>query len=591
MSPTEARNERILILAPTGRDAELARAALSSAGLLAESVEDIDALCHGIEEGCAAAILTEEALDLQAMKCLRDVLEKQPPWSDLPLLIFTSRPTAELAVRSFEQLGARANITLIERPIRVKTMTSAVKAALRARMRQYEVRDLVGELERRVEERDHFLAMLSHELRNPLTAIALAVDSFDKDALSNEHAILTRQTRHLTKLVDDLLDIARVTTGKIALNLGDADLGDVAEHCVETMRPRAEARRLKLSVSVDAQRSVVRGDPVRLEQIVDNLLSNAIKYTPPGGEIEVRVESENDDAVLRVRDSGKGIAPEMLTRVFDLFMQGETSIDRSEGGMGVGLTLVKKLVHLHRGTVRASSRGRGSGSEFVVRLPLAAESLPAQKRELAPAAHVEPRRILLIEDNQDIRDLLRIKLGQLGHQIEVAEDGTSGLEKLLASPPDVALVDIGLPGLSGYEIAREAREVLGAQVYLVALTGYGQSEDKERALPAGFDVHLTKPPDFIDLQSAGARAGVMGHSPLSCSVGVACLLVALGRRWHSIRRSTRRCVPSSMITRDVAFVLSARITIHPLRTRCCASCSGFALQGTTAKTSTTPPAA
>ena len=506
MSPTEARNERILILAPTGRDAELARSALESVRIIAETVTDVEALCSSIEKGCGAAILTEEALDNKAMRCLREELEKQPPWSDLPLLIFTSRPTAELAVRSFEQLGARANVTLIERPIRVKTMISAAKAALRARNRQYEVRDLVDELERRVEERDQFLAMLSHELRNPLTAISLAVDSFDAHPMTNEHAILARQTRHLAKLVDDLLDIARVTTGKISLHMADVDLNDVAEHCVEIMRPRAEARRLRLSVQASPARAIVRGDAVRLEQILGNLLSNAIKYTPSGGEIDVQVEANADDAVMCVRDSGKGIAPEMLTRIFDLFMQGETSIDRTEGGMGVGLTLVKKLVHLHRGTVRAYSHGRGSGSEFVVRIPLAPlAATAASARATLDHAKAEPRRILLIEDNQDIRDLLRIKLRQLGHSIDSAEDGPSGLEKLLASPPDVALVDIGLPGMSGYEIARQARETLGQQVYLVALTGYGQAEDKERALAAGFNVHLTKPPDFVDLQNVLAR--------------------------------------------------------------------------------------
>jgi signal transduction histidine kinase/CheY-like chemotaxis protein len=503
----EARDERILILAPTGRDAELSRAALQTAGLPAEAVADVDALCRAVHDGCGAAIITEEALDANAMRCLREELEKQPPWSDLPLLIFTSRPTAELAARSFEQLGARANVTMIERPIRVKTMTSAVTAALRARRRQYEVRDLVGELEARVEERDHFLAMLSHELRNPLTAITLAVDSLEGDDVSNEYAILARQTRHLTKLVDDLLDIARVTTGKISLHMTRVDLGDVAEHCVETMRPRAETRPVKLAMTVATPDVIVRGDGVRLEQVVDNLLSNAIKYTPPGGEIDVSVEADGEDAVLRVRDSGKGIAPEMLTRIFDLFMQGETSLDRSEGGMGVGLTLVKKLVHLHRGTVRAYSHGRGNGSEFVIRLPrLSAElSDPRPVAAPAPAVHAEPRRILVIEDNQDIRDLLRIKLRQLGHDIEAAEDGPTGLEKLLASPPDIALVDIGLPGMSGYDIARQARQTLGSRVYLVALTGYGQVEDRERALAAGFDVHLTKPPDFVDLQNVLAR--------------------------------------------------------------------------------------
>ena len=541
MPQTETRNERVLILAPTGRDAELACGALRGAGLTAESVADIAALCRGMEEGCGAILITEEALDSEAMQCLREELEKQPAWSDPPLLVFTSRPSAELAVRSFEQLGARANITMIERPIRVKTMVSAAKAALRARRRQYDVRDLVNELEKRVEERDNFLAMLSHELRNPLAAITLAVDSLNDTAeISNEHAILVRQTRHLAKLVDDLLDIARVTTGKISLHVTTVDLANVAEHCVEAMRARAEARRLRLTMNTDAggaapdsgagtsggrsgRRSTVRGDAVRLEQVVNNLLSNAIKYTPPGGEIEVAVEADGDDVVLRVRDSGKGISPEMLTRIFDLFMQGDVTIDRAEGGMGVGLTLVKKLVHLHRGTVRAYSRGAGSGSEFVVRLPLAAPvPSTAQPAKAAPAQKTaRPRRILVIEDNNDVRDLLRLKLRQLGHAVEAAEDGTEGLEKLLASPPEVALVDIGLPGIDGYEIARRTRERLGDGVYLVALTGYGQTEDKEKALAAGFDVHLTKPADFVDLQNvlAHASVGEAGNTLANSEVG------------------------------------------------------------------------
>jgi signal transduction histidine kinase/CheY-like chemotaxis protein len=501
---SQSPNERVLILAPTGRDAELACAALHNAGLAASICPDMERLCAALTHGAGAVIVTEEALDAGAMRCLRETLEKQPAWSDLPLVIFTSKPSAELTVRSFEQLGARANVTLVERPIRVKTMVSAAIAALRARRRQYEIRDLVEELERRVEERDQFMAMLSHELRNPLAAISLAVDTLQtKEKLSNEYAIVARQTRHLAKLVDDLLDIARVTTGKISLHMTQVDLSDVVEHCVELMRPRAEGRNLTVTTQISIPKATVRADAVRLEQIVNNLLSNAVKYTPPGGRIDVLLERDDGDVVLRVRDTGKGIAPEMLTRVFDMFMQ-ETTIDRSEGGMGVGLTLVRKLVHLQRGTVRAYSRGRGTGSEFVVRLPLW-DAQPAVTPAAAPAEtkseRPEARRILVIEDNPDIRDLLRLKLRQLGHKVEAAEDGLKGLDKLLATPPDVALVDIGLPGMDGYEIARRVRAAMGTNVYLIALTGYGQAEDKKQALAAGFNVHLTKPADFTDLQN------------------------------------------------------------------------------------------
>ena len=322
--PPEGRSERVLILAPTGRDAELACAALRTAGIAAEVAESVEALCAEVREGCGAIMVTEEAFDARGMQCVRDVLDEQPAWSDVPLIIFTSRPAAEVTGRSFELLGARANVTLIERPIRVKTMIAATKTALRARGRQYEIRDLVVELEQRVAERDQFLAMLSHELRNPLAAISLAVDSLGdtQTGISNEHAILVRQTRHLAKLVDDLLDIARVTTGKISLHLTQVDLADVAEHCVEMARTRADARRLRLTMRNSVEHAVVRGDAVRLEQVVNNLLSNAIKYTPPGGEIEVLVETDADDVVLRVRDNGKGIAPEMLTRIFEMFMQG-----------------------------------------------------------------------------------------------------------------------------------------------------------------------------------------------------------------------------------------------------------------------------
>ncbi len=496
----KAHNERILILAPTGRDAQLAAAALRDGGMPSVVCRSIGELCDAVAAGAGAALVTEESLTAYAMSCLRETLLRQPPWSDLPLIIFTAQSLGDFKARSFDALGRRANISYLERPIRVKTMVSAAEAALRARRRQYEVRDLVDELHRRIQERDQFLAMLGHELRNPLAAITLAIDSLQHGEGDSTHDILKRQTKHLKKLVDDLLDIGRITSGKIMLHRAETDFAEIVAHCIEAMRGRIAAHRLTLRF--EQSDACVEGDPDRLEQVVSNLLSNAIKYTPAGGIIEVLVGREDGDAVLRVRDTGKGIAPEMLGRIFDLFTQADVTLDRAEGGMGIGLTLVRKLVELHDGTVEARSGGRGKGSEFVVRIPAVVPSARTAPREQpAPAGDAGGKRILVIEDNADIRMLLRAELTRLGHEVEIAGDGTEGLQKILDAKPEVALIDIGLPGLDGYEIARRVRESGGSDgIFLIALSGYGQAEDRQRAYDAGFDVHLTKPAGIMDLE-------------------------------------------------------------------------------------------
>jgi len=503
--PDPQLNERILILAPTGRDAQLAAAALHDAAVPSAICRTIDQLCTEVDHGAGGAMVTEESLTPYAMSCLHDLLLRQPPWSDLPLIVFTSQPFGEFKSRSFDALGRRANITYLERPIRVKTMVSATETALRARQRQYEVRDLVDELHERIQERDQFLAMLGHELRNPLAAIMLAIDSLRAGEGDTTHDILKRQTKHLKKLVDDLLDIGRISSGKIVLHRSETDLAQIVAHCVEAMRGRVSAHRLTLRF--ERSDACVSGDPDRLEQVVSNLLSNAIKYTPAGGSIDVFVGSEDGDAVLRVRDTGKGIAPDMLNRIFDLFTQADVTLDRAEGGMGIGLTLVRKLVELHDGMVEASSDGRGNGSEFVVRIPaIAPTARPAPREVPAPEEVATAKRIVIVEDNADIRMLLRAELKRLGHEVEVAGEGSEGLQTILDAKPDVALIDIGLPGIDGYEIARRVRETLGDAVYLIALSGYGQAEDRQRAHDAGFDVHLTKPAGIMELEGVLAKA-------------------------------------------------------------------------------------
>jgi signal transduction histidine kinase/ActR/RegA family two-component response regulator len=526
--------ERVLVYAPTGRDAFLTCEILVRDGFAALPCGQLEELCREIARGAGMAVLADEALSPETVNQLLDVLGSQGPWSDLPLLVFTRRDSTDDVLATLEPLG---NSTLLERPVRVNTLVAACNAALRARRRQYEVRDLLHSQAQADRRKDEFLAMLGHELRNPLAAIRNAHSVLERIGSSDEPAIrqrqvIDRQTRHLARMVDDLLDISRVTLGKITLKPQPVDLQEVAERCLRELGTAAQAERQHLALEVTTEPVEVDGDPVRLEQIVSNLLHNAIKYTPPGGRISISVGKTAGEAVIRVSDSGVGIPPEMLPRVFDLFTQVESSIPRSQGGLGLGLPLVRSLVELHGGRVAAASPGPGGGSEFIVRLPLRPQS--ARSPSEAPPARVARGnapgpglRVLVIEDNRDGRESLRDLLEIWGYRVELAEDGPSGLAQALASPPDVALVDIGLPGLDGNEVARRIRATLnGNTPCLIAMTGYGQPEDKGRALAAGFDSYLVKPVDPETLARLLAEAvergtGVTSGSPASGQAGSA----------------------------------------------------------------------
>jgi signal transduction histidine kinase/CheY-like chemotaxis protein len=505
----EARlEERVLVYTPSGRDAALASGVLAAAGLLCRTCATVEELCASIAEGAGTALVAEEALTGSAVTRVIDVLLRQPAWSDLPLLVFvaTREGTTEShgPLHSVSQLG---NVTLLERPIRKATLVSSLRAALRARRRQYEVRSLLVQLESRVRERDQFLAMLGHELRNPLGAILTTTELMslrDAQSFSKERSVIERQTRNLCRLVDDLLEVSRVTTGKITLQRAPIALAELLERAVAALRPAAQEGALELTLAVADPGLVVEGDSVRLEQVVNNLVTNALKYTPSGGRVRVSLAHESDDAVVRVADDGVGISPEVLPRVFDLFVQADGTLHRSQGGMGIGLTLVRSLVELHGGHVSASSEGEGRGSEFVVRLPVVAAAAPEPSApgpvEAAEAAEPARRRIVVVEDNADVREPLEVLLRELGHDVESAEDGARGVEQIVSTKPEIALVDIGLPILDGYDVARRVRERLGSSVLLVALTGYGQPEDRKRALKAGFDAHLTKPVQIAALE-------------------------------------------------------------------------------------------
>jgi PAS domain S-box-containing protein len=345
--------------------------------------------------------------------------------------------------------------------------------------------------------KDEFLAMLGHELRNPLGAISNALYVLELIGVQTPPAVQARQVvargvEQLTRMVDDLLDVARVTRGKIALERRILNLADAVTQSLSGLS--AAGRSTHHQITADVEPAWVDADPVRLQQIVANLIVNAIKYTPAGGTIHVTVGREGDLAMVRVADNGIGISAEMLPRVFEPFAQGDRTLERAPGGLGIGLTLARRLVEAHGGTIAAASEGAGRGSTFTVRLPLVAP--PAEGAEPAGESKDPARRILLVEDGQDARDMLRLYLAQLGHQVYEAADGPSAVEAALRLTPDMALIDIGLPGLNGYEVARRIRAApAGKQMYLVAVTGYGQPKDREQALASGFDDYLVKPFD------------------------------------------------------------------------------------------------
>lgn len=351
--------------------------------------------------------------------------------------------------------------------------------------------------------KDEFLAMLGHELRNPLAPILNAVEVMR--AVGSSEAMLVRsrdtierQVHHMVRLVDDLLDVSRITRGTIELRHTAVDLTQLVQQVAQSISALIESHGHNFHLSVSEEALWLRADATRVEQVLANLLTNAVKYTSNGGDIWLTCGIEGNAAVVRVRDSGRGIPAEMLPRIFELFTQVSPTIDRAQGGLGLGLTLVRRLVEMHGGEVSAYSAGLGHGAEFVVQFPMETPcSPPLLPDESIVGGQIRaPRRILIVEDNVDSRETLRDLLELWGHEVAVAPDGAAGLAAFAASPPDVALIDIGLPGLSGYDLTRQIRSLSGSEaVRLVALTGYGQPEDRRRALEAGFDDHLVKPLD------------------------------------------------------------------------------------------------
>ncbi len=491
---------RVVIFAPTGRDARLISQVLERAGveshICSRMIEVVDELVQGV----GVLLLVDEALDTPLTRPLTQYLSQQPAWSDLPIFLLSNRGLNSPEIRSaYQHLG---NVTLLERPLHGITLVSAATSALRARKRQYAMR----EVDRR---KDEFLAMLAHELRNPLAPISAASDllklpSLDREKIKQTSEIISRQVRHMTGLIDDLLDVSRVSRGLVPLEKQSVDTRLITASAVEQVRPLIDGRRHSLTLRTSPHSAFVEGDPKRLVQILANVLNNAAKYTPEGGEILLATDVSESAVIFTVSDNGIGIAPEVIGRIFDLFAQAERTSDRTQGGLGIGLALVKSLIQLHGGTVTASSDGASTGAEFQLTFP---RHFPVEEESLAADAIadklINQQRLLVVDDNVDAANMLGMFLELAGHQVKIVHTAAAALEAAArADSIDACLLDIGLPDLDGIGLAKRLREIPSTKkTLLIAITGYGQEQDRHKTSRAGFNHHYVKPIDMEQLIS------------------------------------------------------------------------------------------
>ncbi|MDE2264061.1 MAG: response regulator [Gammaproteobacteria bacterium] len=512
---------RILIVAPVGRDAPAIAELLESHGHVARVCSGLRDARDQIEHGAGALLLTEESLQPEQIAELLPRLDRQPAWSELPVVILAT--AGERSVERLDRIAAAAGgIMLLERPLGAATLLRSIEVALRSRRRQYQVRDLLAAQQARENalrdsqerlrlaiaalrdadrRKDAFLATLSHELRNPLAPIRNAAEVLASPRLTPmqlrwTQSVIQRQAAHMASLLDDLLELTRITQGKLQLRKQACSIQSIIEAAVETARPLLEKKRHGLRIRVPDDIPRLMADPVRLAQAVSNLLTNAAKYTDAGGRIELSVRLE-ERLTIAVQDNGIGIPAEQLEGLFTMFSQVPSAIGRSEGGLGVGLALVRGLAELHGGTVEAQSGGAGRGSRFLIALPFEAAPESGQPGEKEPAViPVGKLRVLIADDNRDAADSLSMLLSMDGYEVRTVYGGRAAVSAIETFRPDVALLDIGMPEMDGYAAAKAIRQQRGGvDTYLVAITGWGQQEDKRRALEAGFATHVTKPVD------------------------------------------------------------------------------------------------
>lgn len=530
-------HDRVLMLAPTARDAAMARTVLADAGLGCDVVMDVDGLCRAVEEGAGTVVLMEEFFATEDAGRFARVLAGQPTWSNLPLVVLAHGKCH--GSNSGPVLASFSNVVLVERPVRIVPLVSAIRAALGARQRQYEIRDFLEQTLRAGEERarlyeaaqearaeaeaanrmkDDFLATLGHELRTPLNAIlgwARLLRSGKPDAEDLDEGLdaIERNSRVQAQLIEDLLDVSRIISGTLRLDVQRVNLAEVIEAAVVTVGPAADAKGVRIHKVLDSLAAPVTGDPARLQQVVWNLLSNAVKFTPKGGRVQVLLERVNSHVEVSVVDTGQGIRPAFLPHVFDRFRQADGSTTRRHGGLGLGLSIVKQLVEMHGGTVRAKSPGEGQGATFAVSLPILVvhrhepdgrkvrPKAPGPTELESPDDALDGLRVLVVDDEPDARALIQRVLSGCRAEVRVAGSVAEALVVLARFRPHVLVSDIGMPNEDGYDLIRQVRSGgrTAAQMPAVALTAFARSEDRKRALLAGFQTHVAKPVDPQEL--------------------------------------------------------------------------------------------
>jgi signal transduction histidine kinase/ActR/RegA family two-component response regulator len=523
----------VLILAPVGRDAPLAASLLQGAGLQTRVCADVACLCREAAGPVACLLIAQEALVAPAAEPLSGLLADQPAWSDLPIVLMTTEGWADAASSQARQLlGDRANVTLIERPFQAVTLLSVVRGALRARRRQYDVRDALAaeqqarrQAEAASQAKDNFLAMLSHELRTPLTPV-LATTSLLLNGparlpagLREDLELIQRNVELEARLIDDLLDLTRVARGKLQLTLQTIDAHAAISAVCTICATDTIDRRQHVDLRLEAVAFHLLADAARFQQMCWNLLKNASKFTPEGGRITVRTANApaGDRLRIEVVDTGKGIDPEQLPRLFTAFEQGDRSVNRQFGGLGLGLAITKALAELHGGRVQAHSAGPGTGATFTLDLP----TVPAPAARIAPEAPVarpvRPMRILLVEDHLDTAHVMRRLLTSHGHQVTAAHSVAAAQAVAAGGRFDLVLSDVGLPDGTGIDFLSWFRKSSDAPA--IALTGFGMEEDVQRCLAAGFTAHLTKPVSVQTLQEIVASVAREMDAPAPAAWG------------------------------------------------------------------------